>query len=255
MSAQDAVLNTATAYSHRLMVGTPTLGIIRMEWHHAVAGLVVPCNWSNSSLAPQGFLTDDAQNIIVKEVIEKNFDFMFLLEDDVIPPADLFLRLNAHMRKLPSPLISGLYHVKPSHYSTEPPEPMIYRGRGNGAFFDWKPGDLVWADGVPTGCLLVHNSVLKAVWDASEDYTLHANGQTISLRRVFHSPRKVFTDVDLPSYHKLVGTSDIYFCDRILSEGLLATCGWKHLSRKRYPFLVDTRIRCGHIDRSTGAIF
>lgn len=260
MPTQDPVLipatvkNTATKYLNRVLLGTPTLGVVRMEWHNAVCGLVIPCNWANSTVAPQGFLTPDAQNIIVKEAIEKDFEYVLLLEDDTVPPADLFLRMEAHMRDPASPLISGLYHVKPSLVSSDPPEPMIYRGRGNGAFRDWKPGELVWADGVPTGCLLLHRSILRAVWDASEEYVLQANHQSNRLRRVFEAPRKVFTDVELPSYHKLVGTSDMYLCDRILTEGLLAVAGWKALSRKKFPFLVDTRIRCGHIDRTTGAM-
>jgi hypothetical protein len=215
---------------------------------------VIPCNWSSSSQTPIGFLTPDAQNIIVKEVMEKGFEYLFLLEDDVVPPADLFLILNEHMRELKTPLISGLVYVKPGLFQSNRLEPMIYRGRGNGAFFDWKLGDQVWADGVPTGCLLIHRSLLQVAWDFAEQYTLSANGQTFSLRRVFEAPRKTFSDIELPSYHKLVGTSDIYFCDRVLDGGMLKLAGWPQLAKKKYPFLVDTRIHCGHIDRTTGLI-
>jgi len=36
-----------------------------MEWHNAWGGLVVPTNWHNSQMTPFGYLTHDAQNLIV----------------------------------------------------------------------------------------------------------------------------------------------------------------------------------------------
>ncbi len=257
MPAQDSILvrNTTKEYSHRVMIGTPTLGLIRMEWHNAVASLVVPCNWSNSAITPQGFNVADAQNIIAQESVLKGFEWMLLLEDDTVPPSDLLLRMNEHMQNPVSPMISGLYYLKPGLYSTIEPEPLMYRGRGTGAFKKWKSGDKVWVDGVPTGCLLMQGKLLRVVWENSEEYTLSANGQTIKLRRVFETPRKVFTDVVLGSYQKLVGTSDLYLCDRLLNDSsYLIEAGWADLARKKFPFLVDTAILCGHIDRSTGMI-
>lgn len=257
MPAQNLVLkNTEPSYTHRVMLGTPTLGTVRMAWHNAVCGLVVPCNWANSTLTPEGFRVDDAQNILVREVVEKDFQWLILLEDDTVPPADLFLRFNEHMKDPKSPLISGLYYLKPGIYSSVQPEPLMYRGRGTGAFTGWKAGDAVWVDGVPTGCLLMQGALVRMLYDRAEEYTLHANGSVTKVRRVFHTPRKVFTDVELPSYHKLVGTSDLYLCDQILNDrSILVDAGYPKLAKQKYPFLVDTGIRCGHIDRNTGAIY
>lgn len=257
MPASNRVLvkNTAPAYTHRVLLGTPTLGTVRMAWHNAVSGLVIPTNWANSTLCPEGYRVDDAQNIIVQEAVTKGFDWVILLEDDTVPPADLFLRLTEHMREPASPLISGLYHLKPGLYSSNTPEPLMYRGRGSGAFREWKPGAQVWVDGVPTGCLLLQGKLLRLLYDRAPTYTLHANGGVAPVRRVFHTPRMVFTDVELPSYHKLVGTSDLYLCDQLLADrGLLKAAGFPQLVKRKYPFLVDTGIRCGHIDRHTGAI-
>lgn len=240
--------NTATRYEHRLLFGIPTLGVVRIEWHNALNGLVIPTNFSNSLNTPIGFRTDDAQNVLVKEALEQRFDWLFLLEDDVIPPPDLLLRLRPYIQSERYPMVSGLYSVKGNRA-----EPMIYRGRGNGPFLDWKPGTKVMADGVPTGCLLIHTRLLQSVWDTSERYTVRANGGALPLNRVFETPRVAMKTKD-GGFRKLMGTSDLFFCDRVRKENHLELAGWPRLAKKDYPFLVDTSIRCGHIDRTTGFI-
>lgn len=73
---------------------------------------------------------------------------------------------------------------------------------------------------------------------------------------IFEAPRYCWTDPKLESYQKLVGTSDLYFCDRVIKGKLLATAGRPRLAKSGYRFLVDTGgVRCGHIDRSAGTIF
>lgn len=240
--------NTAHRYVHRLMMGTATLGTVRMEWHNAMSAMVIPTNFSSSRNTPIGFRVDDAQNLIVEAALQGGFEWVLFVEDDVMPPADLLLKLRPYMQHARYPIVSGLYYVKGNRK-----EPMIYRGRGNGPFLKWKPGERVWADGVPTGCLLVHGRIFEALADHAETYTLKA-GQPLQVRRFFETPRIAYTDPQGGS-RKLLGTSDLYFCDRVRDLKLLAEAGWKALQKKRYPFLVDTSIACGHINRDTGFVF
>ena len=237
-------------YQHRILVGIPSMGTVRIEWHNAINGLVIPVNWSNSAQTPIGFPVADAQNIIVKEAIDRNFEWLFLLEDDVIPPMDLLVTLERYMTKADVPMVSGLYPLKSTI-----PMPFIFRGRGNGAFTKFKTGDKVWADGVPTGCLLVHMSLVRALADNVPNYVLRANESQVRLKRVFWTPRQVFSDPGLASYQKLVGTSDLFFCDQLREKGILKKAGWKQFATRQYPYLVDTSINCGHIDRSTGTVY
>lgn len=240
------------APTRRILVGTPTLGTVRIEWHNAMAGIVIPCNWSNSANTPINYLVADAQNIIAHEAIRGLFDWVLFLEDDVLPPPDLFLRLEAHMQRKTEPIVSGLYHLKGPRST---PEPLVYRGRGTGAFKAFKAGELVYADGVPTGCLLVHTSVLLELSAASPVYQLRAGGTTQSLKRIFETPREAFLDQGTGAYSKVMGTSDLFFCDRVIREGILKKAGWAKAAARRYPFVVDTGIRCGHIDRVTGLVY
>ena len=141
----------------RVMIGVPTLGTVRIEWANAMQAVVIPCNWGNSYQTPINFMVDDAQNLICYEALSKGFEWILFIEDDVIVPPNLFLVLNEYMQEKKWPIVSGLYRLKGSV-----PEPLVYRGRGNGAFKKFKLGDKVQVDGVPTGCLLIHSEIGRA---------------------------------------------------------------------------------------------
>ena len=236
---------------NRILVGTPTLGIIRVEWASARYGQIIPCNWTCAGIHagfthtyPMGYLVADAQNILVDACVKQNYEWLLLLEDDTIPPFNLFLKLNEYMRDGSIPVVSGLYFLK-----AQPAEALLYRGRGNGAYMDWKMGEKVWVDGVPTGCLLINGKVLKLMWEESPEYQA-GNGQI--LRKVFETPAKAWTDPETGACQSAAGTSDLYWCDRVMKEKVLQRCGFKSIGDKKYPFLVDTSIFCKHIDLSTG---
>lgn len=232
-------------YNNRILCATPTRGTIRIEWHNALRGLVTPTNWSMVSMFqplnvffPVRFQVADAQNIIVRELLDKDFEWLLLLEDDVVPPPDLLVKLNGYMQRGDTPVVSGLYGTK-----SIPSEPLAYRGRGSGAFVDFRLGDEVWCDGVPTGCLLIHHAILRTMWNDSEEYAV--GGQT--MRRVFESAVGSWIDPETGSVSTKACTSDLDWCWRIIDHGYLEKSGWGALADREFPFLVDTSIQCAHI--------
>jgi len=236
---------------NRILIATPTLGNIRMEWAAARWSQIIPCNWGAAfgqfgayQHFPMGYLVAEAQNIAVHVAVEQNFEWLLLHEDDVILPLDAYSTLNIHMREAKYPIISGLYYLK-----GYPTEPIIYRGRGNGPFTKFKIGDKVWVDGVPTGCLLIHESIFRLMWKESIMYEA-AKGTLV--KKVFETPSKVFRDPETGLYKGECGTSDLYWCDRVMKENVLKRAGWKDIAKKQYPFLVDTNIFCKHIDFASG---
>jgi hypothetical protein len=239
------------AIRNRILIGTPTLGIVRAEWAQARYGQVIPCNWSAASanigfshVYPLNYLVAEAQNVIVHTAVEQNYEWIFLLEDDVILPANAFLILNEYMKKVKVPVVSGLYYLK-----GQPTEPLVYRGRGNGCYDKFKIGEKVWVDGVPTGALLIHRSIFKLMWDESPEYTVSM--QRV-VRKVFETPVRVWTDPETNTQLSACGTSDLFWCDRAMREKVFARAGWKKLAKEKYPFLVDTNLFCRHIDINTG---
>ena len=236
---------------NRLLIVTPTLGIIRMEWAMSRYAQAIPCNWSASSASlgigscvPMHYLVADAQNLGCEDCVNKGFQWLLLWEDDTIAPYDAFLQLNKYISSEDIPVVSGFYFTKGT-YS----EPIIYRGHGNGCYTNFKIGDRVWADGVPTGFLLIHSKVIKLMYEESEAYQT-LGGRTT--KKIFETPSKIYFHEETQSYASGSGTSDLNWCARVIRENVLARAGWPDIGRKKYPFLVDTKIFCKHIDCATG---
>lgn len=233
-------------YVNRLLVATPTTGTVRIEWVQARYGQIIPTNWSvvqmlqfMNSYVPLRYQVADAQNLIVKEALEKDFEWLFLLEHDVLLPPDGFIQINEYIRTKRHPVVSGLYYTR-----SRPSEPIIYRGRGNSYYADWKLGDKVWCDGVPTGALLIHCSILKAMWVDSEEYMLG----DIKTRRVFDTPRAMWIDPATGAFNTSSGTSDLDWCTRVMTGGYFEKAGWAEYQNMRYPFLLDSQLFCKHIN-------
>lgn len=235
-----------SSYTNHLLVATPTTGNVRIEWVQARYGQIIPTNWSvvqmlqfMNSYIPLRYQVADAQNLIVREAVEKSYEWLFLLEHDVCIPPDCFIRLNEYIREKRHPVVSGLYYTR-----SRPSEPVLYRGRGTSYYGDWKQGDKVWVDGVPTGCLLIHCSILKAMWADSEEYMLG----NIKTRRVFDTPRAVWIDPETANFNTSSGTSDLEWCTRVMVGNYFAKAGWGEYANNRWPFLVDTAIFSKHIN-------
>jgi len=236
---------------HRVLIATATLGSIRIEWAHARYGQVIPINWGAAGFdlpyVAIGFSIDDAYNTITKRAIDLDSEWVLIIEDDVIIPPDCFVKIGQYMNKGDIPIVSGLYYTR-----GEPCEPLVFRGRGNGAFTKFKVGSLVWCDGLPMGCILIHSSILKYVWEhEAENYRLPDGS---SCKKVFESPKKIWYDPE-EGIQRPEGTQDLYFFDRLIEKNILKKAGWAKIARRKYPLLCDTSILCRHVDRNTGRMF
>lgn len=238
-------------YVNRIFIGTATTGLVRVEWVAARYGQIIPPNWSMvnykqfiNSYMPLRYQVAAAQNLIVREFIRLEFEWLLFIEHDVILPPDAFKRFNDYMREAQVPVVSGLYYTR-----HRPSEPLIYRGRGTSFFSDWEFGDLVWCDGVPTGCLLIHRSILEKMWENAEEVIIkHSNGSQEVTRKVFHSPSDTWFDESKNQFNTTAGTSDLNWCREVIDGEYFEKAGWPEYQKMEYPFLVDTKIFCRHID-------
>lgn len=231
---------------NRILIGTPMTGLVRSEWMVARYGQTIPTNWSHievmqwmSSFIPLKYQVADAENIIAKAVVEKNFEWLLFIEADNVLPPNTFVKLNQYMIKGDVPIVGGLYFTK-----SNPPEPMVYREPGKGYFADWKLGDKVWCRGLPFGCTLIHGSIIRELWKDAPEYMV---GNTLT-RRVFKHPEDVFIDPNSRDYFIAQGTTDLNFCNELIRNNILERAGWPEFQKKEFPFLVDTSIFVKHID-------
>lgn len=237
-------------YVNRIMVGTPATGLVRVEWMQGRIGQVIPVNWSMvqmyefmNSYIPLRYQVADAQNMICKVAVEKDFQWLLLWEHDNIPLPDATVRINKYIQAASHPVVSGLYFNR-----GDPSEPLIFRGKGTGAYWNWKMGDHVYCDGVPTGFLLIHMGLIKAMWDDSEEYELHG----AKVRRIFNTPRDIWWEPQTGFWNTTSGTSDLEWCTRVIKGDYMRKAGWGKyvdgLEDKRYPFMVDTNLFSWHIE-------
>ncbi len=241
-------------WKRNLLISTITEGLVRYEWSAARYSQVIPVNWGATGFdlnyAALGYNIDDGYNLVTEKAIELDTDWLIIIEDDVIIPPDTFIKFGQYMEAGDEPVVSGLYYTK-----SEPAEPLLFRGRGNGAFHGWKLGQKVKVDGLPMGCLLINCSILRAMSKRVEEYLVHDGfGNQRLIPRVFETPRRIGHDPQQGNFRQ-EGTQDLYFFDRVVEWDILKECGFEKAARRKYPFLCDTTIFCRHIDRSTGRQF
>jgi hypothetical protein len=238
------------AVQQRLIVGTALTGLVRGEWVQARFGQVIPTNWSwvqmwqfmaPGSFMPVGYQVDDAQNLICTQAVQGDYEWLLLYEHDMLPAPDALVRLADYMKRKDTPVVSGLYFTR-----SIPSEPLIYRDLGTLAFEDFDIGDLVWANGVPTGFLLIHMSIIRAMWQESEAYMIG----NIETRRIFETPARAWFDPETAEFNTQAGTSDLAWCARVMRDGFFAKAGWPEYQDKEHPFLVDTNIGVMHINNT-----
>jgi hypothetical protein len=233
-------------WKHRVIIFTPTTGLVRMEWVLGRYGQIIPTNWSNIDLSqfmysyiPIDYQLADAQNLMAKKVVEYDTEWVLFLEHDNVLEQSAFAKINQYMLKGNIPVVSGIYFTK-----SMPPEPILYRGRGTGYFGKWKLGDKVWVDGVPFGFTLCHGSIIRAAWNESEEYMVGGE----KTRRVFMHPQKMWYDKGKGAYMATSGTTDLEWCTRIMRDKLFEKAGFPKFQKMKHPFLVDTNIFVWHID-------
>ena len=144
--------------------------------------------------------------------------------------------------------MSGLYFCKGSH-----PEPLIFRGRGNGYYDKWKKGDKVMVNGIPMGLTLIHRSLLEVMYNESDIYTAGTTKGPVVVRKVFETPRASFFDPETLKYETRIGTEDLHWCERVMNTKVFERCGveeYKKFQDMEYPFLIDTSMFCQHIDQN-----
>jgi len=108
-----------------------------------------------------GHITDDGRNVVAKTAIEKEFDYVFYMDSDMIFPKGALLKI---MQKMIDPdnnamVIGGLYNTRGDHrtnaYSWDKKN-NAYESR----YFDLETG-MYRVDAVATGCLLLDTDVFR----------------------------------------------------------------------------------------------
>jgi hypothetical protein len=214
------------ALGTRVYLGIPTLKTARrsIKWIDAMAGLQMPLGSALGRIWIEDETIAAARNALCERALADDADYLVMLGDDVLPPANMLLSMLASVGKdLPvehgqtarCSLLTGVYWTK-----SYPTEPYLWNGLLEGSYTDWKVGELFPVDLAGCDALIIETAILREIprpW-FSTDWTFEP-GQRVSP----------------------IATEDFYFYTKARKHGFRLFC--------------DTVIQCWHEDRDTGQLF
>jgi hypothetical protein len=136
----------------RVLVVILTREVTSAAWAFGFRNLNIPGSYTGLSGMPY----DHARNTGCQKLLEIDWEYVFFLDDDTIPPPDAITRLMAHK----VPIVSGVY------YRRSPPitPVMLREDAGSRTWItQFKVPDLMEVDYVGAGCLLIHRDVLTTL--------------------------------------------------------------------------------------------
>ena len=207
--------------------GERILDTVTVAWHRKRNALAYGTNINFIELFEDGKEVGEARTSAAYRCLrhEPRPEFLFFLDDDVLPEFDAFTKLLFRARTHPNhDIFAGVYCCK----FASPSDPLIYAGDGCGAFWDWAVGDLLTTEqhgitGIHMGLTLIRMSLFQRMLDAG----------------VAGDDTPFFKTVRETEFNKTrSGTEDLWFCKLAREVGL--------------KILVDTSVLAGHIDKRNG---
>ena len=165
---------------------------------------------------PYGFLVSDARNLIVQRAIDKNFDYLFFIDDDVIVPKNALITLMEHLRN-GYDMASGFYYRK---YLPLESCSMIENKNGRPDRIEFTEIGQTFEDVlvICSGCCLFKVDVFKQ-FENPWYKEIYVNGQ-------------------------IQVTEDSYISEQLRS-----------IQNSKIKTILDTGVQCLHIDKSKNIIY
>ncbi len=205
-----------TGNAHGLLFAIPTLfRPTTIEWSLALNALTPPMNYNQHMGIIGNMPVARARNEFAKSVVDKGHKFLFFLGDDTEPPAHTLRHLIYRMEHDSSiGVIGGIYCNK-----ANPPYPLVFRGNGQGSYWNWKIGELFEVTGIGMDCTLIRREVFEQL-EPPWFRTIHEDGYIDGKNKVEE------------------WTEDLYFCKRVCEE-------------TDYKIMADAMVICRHWDPFT----
>lgn len=147
---------------HKILIATATPGTLYSETSDCIAQLALTPNVQMQTWKTCGVYVFKQQNLFAAKALELECDYLFLVENDMIFPADTLTRLLAHNKDI----VACDYPVKPMRGKAQ----MMARDE-NLKLCGVQEG-LVKVRRAPTGLMLIKTSVLRMMpqrkWFAHE---------------------------------------------------------------------------------------
>lgn len=209
-----------TASGPGLLICVPTLGRpVSLDWAFAWKGLNPPLNYRTEYLRINGKPIDEARNMAAQAAIDMGAKYLYFVGDDTINPSHALKQFIFRMENDPMVGVVGGVYVSKSN----PPAPLVFRGNGNGSYWDWKIGEYFECTGLGMDATFIRVELLERL--KLDD----------PLKPLF---RTVDEDKFLDGLNSATQwTEDLYFLDRVKKE-------------TSFRIMCDASVLCDHVDTS-----
>lgn len=159
-----------------IVIGIPTLGRpVPLDWALAFKAMNPPINFNVNFSIVRGKDVAEARNLIAKSAIESNSKYLFFLGDDVVCPPHTLKQLLYRMDQDSTiGVVGGVYCSK-----CDPSSPLVFRGNGQGSYWDWKVGEFFEVTGLGMDATLIRVSLfneLSEPWFKTVDEDQYLDG-------------------------------------------------------------------------------
>uniref|UniRef100_A0A6H1ZPM8 Putative methionine biosynthesis protein n=1 Tax=viral metagenome TaxID=1070528 RepID=A0A6H1ZPM8_9ZZZZ len=212
-------------------------GLAPIEFMLTMTSLVPPLLSSMVFMVRKSVLSAQARNEMTFDAIRMGCKYIFYWDDDTLIPPKAIYDIHNMMERTPDAgVITGVYTTR-----EECPEPLVYKGHGLGAYWDFsmKPGVLeeVWAAGA--GCMMARVEAL------------------VDVQRVLGGPwwsdeHEIPEDGEITG-NRIVWGHDIRFCKRMWDTN--QTFGKPGGSSNAWKVYLAGWIHCAHFDIARQQIF
>lgn len=143
-----------------VLIGIPTLGRpVSLKWAASYKSLGPPINFNMTICQVTGQPIDVARNFMVEEALRLEARYLFFLGDDVVVPAHTLRQLITRLENNKDiGVVGGVYCSK-----STPTAPLVFRGNGQGSYWDWKVGEFFEVTGLGMDCTLIRTEVFKGI--------------------------------------------------------------------------------------------
>jgi len=118
-----------------------------------------PMNMNSIMFETHGKPIDYARNWFAEQAIEYGCKYLFFWDEDVLIPPHALRELMYVADNWPSVgVVGGIYCLK-----TDRPEPLVFKGIGDGPYWDWKVGEVFECSGIGMGCALIRTELFKDI--------------------------------------------------------------------------------------------
>lgn len=200
-----------------VVVGIPSFGMVSTYFLQARQAQQFPLVSSAVDKVVLNKPIAEARNEIVQYALDQGANYIFWLDDDVIPPPDAFLKMYMSGKDI----VNGVYWSK-----SNPPMPLLFRNHLEGPYLDWHFGDFIEIDAAGNGLTLVKTDVYRKISEViggpwySTDYT--------SFKTATQSPAN--------------NTEDLYFYWKARRAGFQI---WADTSIQGYHYEKNSRVLYG----------